>query len=94
MTYKIIIEDRSYKTWHLIDTKTLVPVLLPGFDPIVNHLFSNDTFEYDFITSKLDIIHSSTRNIDNIPAILVLADNKTYGRHPTNKKLLYKLEMN
>jgi len=38
----------------------------------------------------LTIVHSSVRTVDNIPAVLILADNKTYGRHPNNNKLFYK----
>jgi exoribonuclease R len=39
-------------------------------------------------TSVIDIIHSSVRSIDNIPAVLILNGNKTFGR--IKSKLLYK----
>jgi exoribonuclease R len=41
-------------------------------------------------TDSISIVHSSVRSVENIPAVLILADNKTYGRHPVNNKLMYK----
>ena len=40
--------------------------------------------------NNIKMIHSCTRISENIPAILILSGNKTYGRHHTNNKLLYK----
>jgi exoribonuclease R len=42
------------------------------------------------VSGEINIIHSSIRNIDNIPAVIILENNKTYGRHSNNNKLLYK----
>ena len=90
MLYKIVIENRNYNKWQIYNVPTLVPALLDGFDPCVHHLFSNDVFDYDINTGAISIVHSSVRIVENIPAVLILADNKTYGRHPVNNKLLYK----
>ena len=90
MLYKINIDDRSYNKWQIFESATLDPVQITGFEPCVHRLFSNDVFEYDELSTVLTIVHSSIRTVDNIPAVLILADNKTYGRHPTNNKLLYK----
>ena len=90
MLYKIVIENRSYTGWQIYNVPTLVPALIDGFDPVVHHLFSNDVFDYDTATENVSVIHSSVRIVDNIPAVLILADNKTYGRHPVNNKLMYK----
>jgi len=88
MLYKIVIDDRNYSKWQVYDAPTLTPVTL-DLDPCLNHLFSGDVFTYDN-ESILTIVHSSVRTVDNIPAVLILADNKTYGRHPNNNKLFYK----
>jgi exoribonuclease R len=90
MLYKIVIEDRNYTKWQLYEAPTLTPATISGFDPAANHLFSNDVFEYNVSNGLVEMIHSSTRVVENIPAVLILADNKTYGRHPINNKLMYK----
>jgi exoribonuclease R len=88
MLYKIVVDDRSYSKWQIYDAPTLTPVTL-DLDPCLMRLFSGDVFTYSD-TALLTIVHSSVRSVDNIPAVLILADNKTYGRHPGNNKLLYK----
>ena len=90
MLYKIVIEDRNYTKWQLYEAPTLTPSTISEFDPAANHLFSNDVFEHNTSNGLVEIIHSSTRVVENIPAVLILADNKTYGRHPINNKLMYK----
>lgn len=90
MLYKIVIEDRNYSKWQLYEAPTLTSATISDFDPAIHHLFSNDVFEYNVSNGLVEIIHSSTRVVENIPAVLILADNKTYGRHPINNKLMYK----
>jgi len=90
MLYKIVIEDRNYTKWQLYEAPTLTHSTITDFDPAANHLFSNDVFEHNANNGRVEIIHSSTRVVENIPAVLILADNKTYGRHPINNKLMYK----
>ena len=94
MLYKIVVDDRSYSKWQIYDAPTLTPVTL-DLDPCLMKLFSGDVFTYNNDTDNVNdnvitIVHSSVRTVDNIPAVLILADNKTYGRHPGNNKLLYK----
>ena len=55
-------------------------------NPFEDKLFSNDVFE--IIDGKVNIIHSSIRVCPDIPCVLILNGNKTYGRF--NNKLLYK----
>ena len=85
MLYKITIADRNYSKWNVSNDLVLD-------DPAALKLFSNDVFEYDSNDSslKVSIIHSPIRTLDNIPAVLILDGNKTYGRHPNNNKLMYK----
>jgi exoribonuclease R len=76
--YKIHIDNRNYGSYSLFNATTLEPITLEGFNPAEHKLFTNDVFTFN--KGKADIIHSSTRHNENIPAVLILADNKTYGR--------------
>jgi exoribonuclease R len=83
MLYKITVADRNYNIYNVNNDLVLD-------DPASLKLFSNDVFEYNTETKKVNIIHSPIRTLDNIPAVLILDGNKTYGRHPNNNKLMYK----
>ena len=83
MLYKITVADRNYSKWNVSNDLILD-------DPASLKLFSNDVFEYNTETKKVNIINSPIRTLDNIPAVLILDGNKTYGRHPNNNKLMYK----
>jgi len=87
---KINIDNRAYTSWKIFNTNTMQPVELPGFNPTEHKLMTNDvfTFNNDKGQNKLEIVHSTTRLMDAIPAVLVLHNNKTYGRK--NGRLLYK----
>ena len=76
--YKINIDNRNYGSWNIFNATTLEPMTIDGFNPIDHKLFTNDVFSFN--KGKVEIIHSSTRVNDNIPAVLILCDNKTYGR--------------
>jgi hypothetical protein len=76
--YKINIDNRNYGSWAVFNANTLEPVTIEGFNPIEHKIFSNDVFTYN--KGKVEIIHSSTCINEYIPAVLILADNKTYGR--------------
>ena len=97
--YKIIIDNRNYTSWNLVNPDTLTPITLDGFNAEQHKLFNNDVFTYN--KGKIEIVHSSIRFNENIPAVIILDNNKTYGRetcttfsdktykkHP--KRLLYK----
>ena len=91
--YKININDRNYSSWTVFAADSLEPVLFDfDFSPCDQHLFTGDIFTIsNGITCITNIIHSSIRTIDNIPAVLILTNNKTYGRKNGLKgKLLYK----
>lgn len=76
--FKIHIDNRNYGSWSVFNSTTLEPITLDGFNPAQHKLFTNDVFTYN--KDKVEIIHSSTRINENIPAVLILANNKTYGR--------------
>ena len=83
--YKINIDNRNYGSWNIFNATTLEPTTIDGFNPMEHKLFSNDVFTYN--KGVVEIVHSSTRINENIPAVLILSDNKTYGRETkeTNK---------
>jgi exoribonuclease R len=89
---KIIIDNRNYSNWTIYNATTLEPISVDlECNPIQHKLFTGDVFTFNKRNDKacVEIIHSSARNMDNIPAVLILNGNKTFGR--TNKgKLLYK----
>ena len=82
--YKIYIENR-YESWKLFkdDTFDVVEYII---DPMKHKLFSDDVFCDE--NSEIKIIHSTTRNINSIPGVLLLEKNKTYGKK--KNKFLYK----
>ena len=90
--YKIIINNRSYDegSWSIIDPNMGTDEsLVLALNPRDAKLLSGDSFTYETIDG-LKIIDSYVRTRLDIPAVLVLNNNKTYGRHPNNNKLLYK----
>lgn len=86
--YKIIINNRNYdsSSWSVSPSN-----LVEGFvlAPLDAKLFSGDSFSFD-LTNGLTIVESNIRMKQEIPAVLIITGNKTYGRHPTNNKLFYK----
>lgn len=99
---KININNRNYSNWTIFDATTLETISVDiESNPIQHKLFSGDIFKinkHDPSTNSdtnnkniVQIIHSSIRTVDNIPAVLILSGNKTYGRTKGTKgKLLYK----
>lgn len=97
-SYKIYVNDRNYESWETFDTNNLNKINL-DINPIYSKLLSNDVFTVNE-DKTINIIHSSIRSGPSMPAVLILAGNKTYGRQTkdtqkkgnrnTNGKLLYK----
>lgn len=90
MSYKILIDDNNYEKWHFIDPTTGNIMnnneSLEKISPINNKLFTRD---YITIADNGDVTiqHSYYRD-NNIPGVILLNGNKTYGR--LGKRLLYK----
>ena len=86
--YKINISHRNYSSWSLFCANTLEPITIENFQPCEHPLFNGDVFTYN--KGKVEIVHSTTRINEHIPAVLILSD-KTYGRENRGTgKLLYK----
>ena len=91
--YKIIFDSRNYETWTIVSPSTLENIIIEGFNPTQHKLFNNDVFTYN--NETVEIVHSSIRYNENIPAVIILNNNKTYGREikankKPSKQLLYK----
>ena len=83
---KILIENRNYEQYQIVNATTFEKIELMNFNPIEYKLLNNDIFTFN--KEKVNIIHSSIRNCESIAAVLILNTNQTYGRY--NNKLLYK----
>ena len=84
--YKIVVNDRNYTNWSILSVIDFKEIEMKDLEPIKHKLLSNDVFSID--ENEPTIIHSGIRN-SIIPGVLLLKDNKTFGRHK-NGKLLYK----
>lgn len=60
-----------------------------NIDPIEHHLFHGDIFTLDYQNS-ICIQESNIRSKKNIPGVLILQHNRTYGRTSNKRRLLYK----
>lgn len=83
--YKLHVSDRKYTTWKIFGAKTL-EVVETSISPIKHKLFDQDIF--DAKEDRVTIVHSCVRSMKNIPGVLVLEGDKTYGKR--NRKFLYR----
>jgi hypothetical protein len=77
-SYKIYVNDRSYTSWEVFDTNNFNKITL-DINPIESKLLSNDVFTVNK-DNTVNLVHSSVRSGPAMPAVLILAGNKTYGR--------------
>ena len=90
-SYQITIHDRGYSKWTFISEEDGTVVEHPKIHPVSKKLFSKDIFMYDPTEEDfVCVIYSPVRNGISIPGILILENNKTYGRTSSKKRLLYK----
>ena len=84
--YKLHINDRNYTSWDIFDTIHFQKVDIT-INPVDSKMFSNDVFTVD-ADNTVTVLHSSIKTSPDIPCVLILNGNKTYGRR--KGKLLYK----
>ena len=89
MNYKINVDDRYYNHYEYFCALTKDKVEL-DLDPVKYKILNQDIFE--IIDNEegeihVNILHSTTREMNVIPAILVLESNKIYGKTKKNKPL-------
>ena len=84
-TFTVQIHSRNYEAWTITQPDDDVPSN-PNYNPLHHKHFHGDII--DSIT--LTTISSPLREDKYIPGILVLENNKSYGRTENKKRLLYK----
>jgi len=88
--YKFNVLNRNYLLWTIYDNHTFEEItdenIINKISPFEQKLLNDDVFIFNEV-GEIQIIHSTSRLTKNIPAILILDGNKTYGRH--NKSKLY-----
>jgi exoribonuclease R len=95
--FQIMIEDRNYSQWNILDSETGKTVdnadsEYPGLselNPIKEKLFTKDIFSFNSDLS-INKLHCSVKETLELPGILMLDNNKTFGRTENKKRLLYK----
>ena len=83
--YKIAYESNLQKKWQLYNAHTLEKLEVKNFNPNNYKIFNFDVFEYDPVEEKINILHSIVKKMPKICGILVLKNNKTYGKTKNNK---------
>jgi hypothetical protein len=87
------VNDRNYTSWEVFDNINFNKIKI-DINPTSCKLFSNDVFTIN--ENKVNILHSSIRSSGDIPGVLIISGNKTYGRENNsnkgkkNGKLFYK----
>jgi exoribonuclease R len=87
MTHKVHIHDRGYTSWTFYNTHNFKEEQLQ-INPLDHKLLTNDVFTFNQETNAIEIIHSIIRLSGSIAGVIILKNNKTYGRK--NGKFLYK----
>jgi hypothetical protein len=95
---QIFISDRNYSTWNFIDYDTKQNLNIDDYPelnqitPSSQKLFNRDIFTIDNSNINNNVInkHSTIKTIPYLAGILILENNKTYGRTPNKKRLLYR----
>ena len=86
--YTIQVNDHEYKSFDICALNNPESLVQLAINPFESKLFSGDIFSLDS-HQVVDLNWSLVRKYNSImPGVLILADNKTYGRK--NNKLLYK----
>ena len=81
MPLKFQTSDRHYQEWSIVDTLTMQKTEC-SVDPIREKLFNQDIFS---LNEKCTILHSMVRQMKCIQGVLVLENNKTYGKWKRDK---------
>ena len=87
MKIKCKIDDRDYTSYTFYNSDTSEELDNIKINPINYKLFNQDIFELTN-DNMVSIIHSPIRCMNNIPGVLVLENNKTFGKR--KNKFYYK----
>jgi exoribonuclease R len=84
--FKVIIKKRDYSEFEIEKFPDSLPNL--SFHPFEYKLFSGDVFCLDSHSQKVNILSSPIKSIKDIPGVLIIHGNTTYGTQ--NDKFFYK----
>lgn len=95
---QIIIKDRNYSDWNFIDYDTKQNLSVDDYPelnsivPSEQKLFNLDIVSLDNSNINVNVINKQSfiKTVPYLSGILILDSNKTYGRTPNKKRLLYK----
>ena len=85
--YEIEISDKNYTKWNIMSNSDTSP-LFQNKNPFSCKLFHKDQFQ-NTNNNDIILIHSPTRNMKFLAGILILENNRTFGRTSNKKKLYY-----
>jgi exoribonuclease R len=91
---KIIIADSKYTHWnfHCNDTNQILSLdehpFLETINPSIHRLFNRDVFTIE--DDKVNVVQSCIKSTNSIAGVLMLENNKTFGRTMNKKRLYYK----
>ena len=89
MKYKILISDKNYQNYYFVNMENNEDAVLEKkVDPIQEKMFSKDIFSLE--NESIILHYSHVRSGITIAGILLLENNKTFGRTLNKKRLLYK----
>jgi exoribonuclease R len=93
----VSVDSRDYDSWRLYDhnrdlivasnTEPLLDTV--RVSPLDSRLFHGDRIEID-PSNQIQLVYSPIRNAPYIAGVLILENNKTFGRTENKKKLLYR----
>ena len=89
--FRVMIADRNYTSWYYADTEQYSRILVPELDsfvPLHQKWFTRDILR--FSNDKVELVHSTIRTQKIIAGVLILENNRTFGRTENKKRLLYK----
>lgn len=95
--YRILIADRNYSSWYFTALDNQKPLDIPeeyrcAVIPAEQKLFTTDVIEFVCDNGRFapKLIFSPFRCQQMIAGVLLLENNKTFGRNESKKRLLYK----
>ena len=91
MNATVHVHDRAYTSWSLFDQEvTLSKLTYDNVNPIQSKLFNGDQILIHE-GNQATLVMSPTRKSTFLAGVLILNQNKTYGRTTNKKRLLYRV---
>ena len=85
--YRVVIVDRNYSNhlfYNVEDRKEIDPNIVPELNqiiPLEHKMFMDDIFEFrPDLPDKINVVRSLVRSSNQLAGVLMLEDNKTFGR--------------